>query len=232
MRVRHMVVEVLQPGQAENDRPEEEAAVDVGPGEHDDRDRPQAPGVRPPVRHEHQHDREQGHPDELRPEREGDGRHEERREGEERGIASHQPAPPSDEEQAAEDDPGQRRAQEDETRPRSELVDGGQDDLGAPLLVGPWLAEGRERPGVGRGDPVPGQDPGASPQVVGQVHARQVGQDGRDRGQRDGKERPQARHRHRWMLASAGAAAHRDVGTGRDQTAATSDGRIARAPSS
>ena len=58
MRPRLPVVQVLEPGQAEDDRAEEEAAVDVGPDEDDDRDRPEPSRVGAAVGHEQQDDRE------------------------------------------------------------------------------------------------------------------------------------------------------------------------------
>ena len=44
MRRRDAVVEVLQPGQTQDQRPKEEAAVQVRPDRDDDRDQPRAPG--------------------------------------------------------------------------------------------------------------------------------------------------------------------------------------------
>ena len=49
MRPRHVVVDVLEPGEPEHERAEEEAAVDVGPDQDEDRDRPQALRVRTAV---------------------------------------------------------------------------------------------------------------------------------------------------------------------------------------
>ena len=137
MGPRHPVVEILEPGQPEDDRPEEEAAVDVRPDDDQHRDRPEAPRVRVPVDHEQQDDRKDRHPDQLRAQPERDRRDHEGRQGQERRGPRGEPPSPPDREQAAEDDDHERRTQEDETRPAGQLVDGGQDDLGAPLLVGP-----------------------------------------------------------------------------------------------
>jgi len=49
MWLRHAVVDIFQPGQPEDRRTEEEAAMDVGPGQDDERHDPQALRVRTPV---------------------------------------------------------------------------------------------------------------------------------------------------------------------------------------
>ncbi len=91
VRVRHVVVDVLEPGETQHDRPEEEAAVDVGPDEDDERDRPEPARMGAPIGDEDQHDREQGHPDELRPKRERHRGDDERDEG----RAEPRPGPPA-----------------------------------------------------------------------------------------------------------------------------------------
>ena len=150
------IVEVLEPRQDQDQRSEEEAPVEVGPDDHEDRDRPQATGMGPSIDDEQQHDGEDRHPEELRPEGERDGRDDERRERQPRRAARAEAAAARDQVDAAEDDPDQRRPQEDETGPAADAVDAGQDDLGAPLLVDPRGAGGRVRPGVdGRRIPPP-----------------------------------------------------------------------------
>ncbi len=75
-------------------------------------------------------------------------------------------------------------------------------------------AERRERPGVVRRDAATGEDLGAGAQVVGQVHAREVRDDARPARAARWPGTPRGAAGSPRMLATGGAAAHRDVGTG------------------
>ena len=72
--------DVLEPGEAEHDGREEEAAVEVRPDEHQEGDRPQTGRMAAPLRDEDEQDREAGHAQQLRAKREGRGRDGERAE--------------------------------------------------------------------------------------------------------------------------------------------------------
>ena len=247
MRPRHVVVDVLEPGEPEDDRAEEEAAVDVGPDEDDERDRPQPTGVRAAVGDEQQDDREQRHPDELRPQPERDGRDEERRQRRASAARAHaEPAPQADRRRGSRRSaPIERRAEDDEPGPAGDPVDGREDRPGrptagpstaAPAAVNVQVSVGRDAAAV--------EDLGAGPQVVGQVDARQV----RDqRGRAPGS--PTARNAQRRGRVTAdasdlGVSMHRPwyrspigVTAGRTRRRCSAGGRprtgrTARAPSS
>ncbi len=235
----NVVVDVLQPGQPEDDRAEEEAAVDVRPEEDQERDRPQARRVRAAIGEQQEDHREDGHPEQLRAQRERDRGDEEGDHREQRRAPRAETAQQADRQQAPEDQPDQHCPEDDESGPAGELVDGRQDHLGAPLLVGPRGAGHRERPGVDRRDPATVEHLGARPQVIGQVDARQVRDERGERRQGDGQEDPESRQGHATMLAMVGVPTHRDVRTVTPRmmppgqpAAATSDGRTVRAPSS
>ena len=94
------------------------------------------------------------------------------------------------------DQPDQGRPEEHQPGPPSHAVDGGQDDLGAPLLVEPWLAGDRERPRVDGRDSARRQDLLARPQVVGQVGRGQRRDERGQHGQRHRQKRPQMPEAH------------------------------------
>ncbi len=74
--------------------------------------------------------------------------------------------------------------------------DGGEDDLGTPLLIRPREPGGRERPGVGGRDRLRVEDLGAGAKLIRQVHARQTRDERAEHRQRHREERPEPRHRH------------------------------------
>ena len=92
VRSRPAFGDVLEPGKAEHDRREEEAAVEVRPDEHQERDRPETGRMAAPLRDEDQQDREAGHAQQLRAKRESRGRDGERAEGHERRVPRRQAA--------------------------------------------------------------------------------------------------------------------------------------------
>ena len=110
--------------------------------------RPEPTRMGATIRDQQQHDREERHPDQLRPQRERDRRDHEGRQRQPRRAAQPEPASPSDLEQATEDDRDEHRPEQDQAGPAADLEDRGEQDLRAPLLVGPRQARRRERPGV------------------------------------------------------------------------------------
>ena len=88
----------------------------------------------------------------------------------------------------------------------AEPVDSGEDHLGAPLLVEPRLAERGVRPRVAPWDTEPVEDLAASAQLVGEVDARQIGDQRRERGQQDSEGGPEPRETHPCGTGWAGAA--------------------------
>jgi hypothetical protein len=206
-------VDVLEPGQTEDDRAEEEAAVDVRPQDHEQRDRPQPAGVGSAIGDEEQDDGEDRHAEELGAQPERHGRDQEGDQRQPGGASGAQTTAQADREQAAEDQRDEGRTEYDETRPPGDPVDRRQNHLGAPLLVRPRQAVDRERPGVDGRDAATVEDLPARPEVVGQVHARKVGDDRGERRQRDGQENPESGQGHRRMLATLGVRMHRDLRT-------------------
>ena len=213
--MRDVVVEVLEPGQAEDQRCQEEAAVDVGPDQHQRRDRPQQARMGATLRDEEEQHGEERHPERLRPKPERDRRDGEGDEREQRGRPHRQAASPADRVDAAEDDPDEDGPQQHEARPAAEAVDGREDDLGAPLLVDPRQTRRRERPRVDVRDDAGVQDPVAGADEIGQVDGGEAADQGGEDGQGHGQEQPQPREFHPRMLAGSGADAHRAIGTGR-----------------
>ena len=120
MRVRDPVVEVLEPGQPKHDGAEEETAVHVRPDEDQDGDGPQASRVRPAIDDEQEDDREDRHPDELGPQRQGDGEDEECDQGKPAARRRPETRAQADREEAAEDDGDQRCAEDDQPCPATE----------------------------------------------------------------------------------------------------------------
>ncbi len=144
------VRDILDGREPDHERAEEEAAVKVRPDRDDDRDQPQAPRVGPAVRDEQQDDGEQRHPEQLRPQAERDRRDRERHQRQERGRPCAETAMAADDEEAAEDEADEPRAEQRQPGPAGQPVGGGQHDLRAPLLVRPRGPGRRERPGVHR----------------------------------------------------------------------------------
>ncbi len=183
---------VLQPGETEDDGSQEEAAVQVGPQDHEDRDGPQAGRVTMAIRNEHERDREQRHPEELRAQGECRRRHHECAEREQRGVP-HRPAMPiRDDEQTAEDHADERGAKERQTRPARQTKDRRQDDLRSPLLVDPWQAIGRERPCVDAGDGSARKDLVAGAEVVREIDGREAREQRGEHGKCDREEHPES----------------------------------------
>ena len=94
------------------------------------------------------------------------------------------------------DQPDQGRPEQHEPGPTGHPVNGGQDDLRAPLLVEPWRARDRERPRVDGRDAAGCQDLLARPKVVRQVGRWQRRDQRGQHGQRHREERPQIPEAH------------------------------------
>src|SRR6185369_17519135 len=85
----------------------------------------------------------------------------------------------------------ERRAENRESRPATELVDGGEEYLGAPLLVEPGRAGDREGPRVRRRDALAGEDAGARAELVRKVDRGHRDEEGGENRQRHAEEQPQ-----------------------------------------
>ena len=188
--------DVGDPGEPEHGRRQEEAAVDVRPQDSDGDDQPQPPRVRSTIDDEEQRQREQRHRDELRPQRQRGRRDGERAERQPRRGSNAGPLATAQLEDRGRDEPDQGGPEEHEPGPPAHAVDGGQDDLRAPLLVEPRLAGDRERPRVDGRDAAGRQDLLARPQVVRQVGRGQRRDERGQHGQRHGEERPQMPEAH------------------------------------
>ncbi len=127
-------------------------------------------------------------------------------------------------------DPDQRRPQEGQPRPAERLVDGGEDDLGAPLLVDPRGARGAERPAVDAGERPRLEDLPAGAEVVREVDRRQARQQRRQDRQGDGEECPETRQGHPRILGGGGAPSHRGEGPGRGSVTKVPRAAISRRP--
>ncbi len=123
-----------------------------------------------------------------------------------RGVEA---ATPRDDEHGREDDAGQHRTQDDEPGPAADVLDQGQDHLGAPLLVDPWRPGGGERPRVDRRQRTRRDDLGTRAQLVREIDRGHRRDDGREHGQGDGQEQPESVQRHVGILAMPGAPRHR-----------------------
>ncbi len=229
-----MVHRILDPGESQDERPEEEAAVQVRPDRHDERHQPQPARMLVAIGDEEQHDREQGHPEDLRAQTERDGGDDVGGEREESGGPRAKPAMPTDDVEASEDDADEARPEDGQTRPAGDGERRGEQRLRTPLLVEPGRPRGGERPRVHGRDRVVGEDLVARTQVIGEVDRGQVRDERAQHRQGDREERPEAVQRHPRMLSARGAPSHRLDGPTRAQptAAGTSVGRTARAPSS
>ena len=168
----------------------------VGPGQNHHWDQPAPSGMGSPVGEDEQDDREEGHPEQLRAEGHGRGRDDEGPDRQQRRSSVRQPSPPGDDEQANDDDAEQTCAEQRQSRPAADLEDRGQDRLGSPLLVEPGLPGHRERPRIDRRDRSGRQDPGAGPQLIGQIDRREARHERGDDRERDRQERPKSRQGH------------------------------------
>ena len=145
-------VQVLRPGDREQDRGQEEAPVRVRPQD-GDRQRPQD-AVRMPVpaREQPLREGEPEDPEELGPDQEAAGQQDPRREREPGG----RPARRADVAARRVEQPGDgrrdRRTERGEREPPADVEEPSEDDLRAPLLVQPRRAEGRAREHVAAQD--------------------------------------------------------------------------------
>ena len=152
--------------------------------------------VRRPIDDEEQRQRKQRHPDELRAERQRRRGHRERAEGKPRCGADAGPLATAQLEDRGGDEPDKRGTEEHQPGPPGDTVDGGQDDLRAPLLVEPGLAGNRERPRIDGRDTAGCQDLLARPEVVRQVGRGQRRDERGQHGQRHREERPKMPQAH------------------------------------
>ena len=192
MRARPAFGNVLEPGEAEHDRRQEEAAVEVRPDEHQEGDRPETGRMAAPLRDEDEQDREAGHAQQLRAKRKGRGRDRECAEGHERGAPRRQAASEPDQQDRSEDHAHEPRSKQRQTRPATDLVDRRQDDLRSPLLVEPRQPVRSEGPRVDARDRARPDDLVAGAQVIGKVDRREAGKERCQDGQRNGQEHPQS----------------------------------------
>ena len=145
----------LDDGETHEHRREDEAAVEVGPDRPDDRNGPHRAWTSPVRGEHHQRECEQRHGQELRPKRQGGRVDEERGEGQQRGgsrVHRRGTHPDRDEDQPAHE-ADEHGPEQHQTGPAGGREDLRQEDLGAPLLVEPRQACGRERPRVHHRDP-------------------------------------------------------------------------------
>ena len=145
-------VQVLRPGDREQDRGQEEAPVRVRPQD-GDRQRPQD-AVRMPVpaREQPLREREPEDPEQLGPDQEAARQQDPRREGEPGG----RPARGADVAARRVEQPGDgrrdRRTERGEREPPADVEEPSEDDLRPPLLVQPRRTEGRAREHVAAQD--------------------------------------------------------------------------------
>ncbi len=187
--------EVLEPGDGDRRRPQEERPVDARPDEHEQRDRPdETRSTLAPGQDRHGR-REEDHPEELGSERERDEADREAGEREPGRQPESGTCPATAEEHQRGDEPDEHRPGNGEERPAAEPEDGPEHDLGRPLLVEPRQAGGGERERVRRRERAVVEDDLPGPDVVGEVHGRQRRQERPEHGQQDGEARPQLRER-------------------------------------
>ena len=177
-------VQVLRPGDREQDRGQEEAPVRVRPQD-GDRQRPQD-AVRMPVpaREQPLREGEPEDPEELGPDQEAARQQDPRREGEPGG----RPARGADVAARRVEQPGDgrrdRRTERRHREPPADVEEPSEDDLRPPLLVQPRRAEGRAREHVAAQDAARVQHEVAGPEVVREVDGRE--RDRRGDGRRHG----------------------------------------------
>ena len=208
MRPDRALGHILEPDEAENGGREEEAAVEVGPDDRQEGDRPETGRMTAPIRDEHEQDREAGHAQQLRAKREGRGRDGERAKGQERRVPRREAASEPDQQDCPEDATHEPRSKHRQARPATDVVDGREDDLRSPLLVEPRQAVRGERPRVDPRDRRHPDDLVTGAQVVGEVDRREAGKKRCQDGQRNGQERPESVQGHAGMLARRGAGTH------------------------
>ena len=187
--------EVVHCREADGQRGQEEAAVEVRPGEHDQREQPDGPGMLLPHRQDRHDGGEADDSEQLRPKGQRADPEQEAGKREVGRPPAVEVRPAANEDQAR-DDGDQERPQQGEPAPPQEAVNERHCHTRPPLLVEPWVTERGEGEGVCAQNGAGRQHQLAGPQLVGEVPRGQRGDRGREGRQQDREGKPEAVARH------------------------------------